>query len=92
MLRVSLISLIALGVVAQEPAKTIAPATAPVAAAAPKPEDVILAKVDGDLITEGDFQAAFRLLGQQEQMSILMVQGYRVGPVECFHRSGCLAL
>jgi len=75
MLRVSLISLIALGVVAQEPAKTIAPATAPVAAAAPKPEDVILAKVDGDLITEGDFQAAFRLLGQQEQMSILMVQG-----------------
>jgi peptidyl-prolyl cis-trans isomerase C len=75
MLRASLISLIALGVVAQEPAKAPAPAPAPVPAAAPKPEDVMLAKVDGQTITEADFQAAFRLLGQQEQMSILMVQG-----------------
>jgi len=87
MLRASLISLIALGVVAQEPAKAPAPTATPIAAPAPtpapapapapapKPEEVVLAKVDGESITEGDFQAAFRLLGQQEQMSILMVQG-----------------
>jgi parvulin-like peptidyl-prolyl isomerase len=90
MLRASLISLIALGVVAQEPAKTPAPAsasapapaadasapiTAPIAAPTPKPEDAVLAKVDGEVVTEADFQAAFRLLGQQEQMQVLMVQG-----------------
>jgi len=77
MLRASLISLIALGVVAQEPAKAPAPAPAPVAAPAPapKPEEVVLAKVGGEAITEADFQAAFRLLGQQEQMQILMIQG-----------------
>ena len=85
MLRASLISLIALGVVAQEPAKAPVPApsatpvtvqaTAPVAAPAPKPEEVVLARVGGEPITEADFQAAFRLLGQQEQMQILMVQG-----------------
>jgi peptidyl-prolyl cis-trans isomerase C len=81
MLRIPFISLIALGVVAQEPAKAPAPSPAPVVAAvpapspAPKPEDVLLAKVDGEAITEADFQASFRLLGQQEQMQILMVQG-----------------
>ena len=83
MLRASLISLIALGVVAQEPAKAPAPAAAaapaPVAAPAPppapKPEEVLLAKVGGEPITEADFQSAFRLLGQQEQMQVLMVQG-----------------
>ncbi|HEY3401645.1 MAG TPA: peptidylprolyl isomerase [Geothrix sp.] len=82
MLRASLISLIALGVVAQEPAKApvapapaASPASTPVQPPAPKPEDVVLAKVGGEPITEADFQAAFRLLGQQEQMQILMVQG-----------------
>jgi parvulin-like peptidyl-prolyl isomerase len=89
MLRASLISLIALGVAAQEPAKTPAPAPssapvvapapvatpAPVAAPAPKPEEVVLAKVGDEAISEADFQAAFRLLGQQEQMQVLMVQG-----------------
>ncbi len=77
MLRASLISLLALGVVAQEPAKAPAPtpAPAPVVAPAPKPEEVVLAKVGGETITEADFQAAFRLLGQQEQMQILMIQG-----------------
>ncbi|MBK7294175.1 MAG: peptidylprolyl isomerase [Holophagaceae bacterium] len=76
MLRVSLISLLAFGVVAQEaaPATPVAPA-APAAASAPKPEEVVLAKVGGETITEADFQAAFRLLGQQEQMQILMIQG-----------------
>ena len=85
MLRASLISLIALGVAAQEPAKTPAPApvsvpgTAPTPvtepAPAPKPEELVLAKVGDEVVTEADFQAAFRLLGQQEQMQVLMVQG-----------------
>ncbi|GLH74979.1 peptidylprolyl isomerase [Geothrix limicola] len=79
MLRASLMSLIALGVVAQEPAKAApqAPpaATAPAPAPAPKPEDVVLAKVGDTTISEADFQAAFQLLGQQEQMQILMIQG-----------------
>lgn len=79
MLRASLISLLALGVVAQEPAKVPAPAPAPAPvvapAPAPKPEEVVLARVGGEAITEADFQAAFRLLGQQEQMQILMIQG-----------------
>ncbi|MDR3685269.1 MAG: peptidylprolyl isomerase [Geothrix sp.] len=87
MLRASLISLIALGVVAQEPAKAPAPAStpapvakpapvaAPVPKPAPKPEDVILAKVGDEVVSEADFQAAFRLLGQQEQMQLLMIQG-----------------
>ena len=79
MLRASLISLFALGLVAQEPAKAPAPTPAPAPvvapAPAPKPEEVVLAKVGGEAITEADFQAAFRLLGQQEQMQILMIQG-----------------
>ena len=83
MLRASLISLIALGVVAQEPAKAPAPAStpapvvapAPVAKPTPKPEEVVLAKVGDEVVTEADFQAAFQLLGQQEQMQLLMVQG-----------------
>ena len=81
MLRASLITLIALGVAAQEPAKAPAPAPAaapaptPAPAPAPKPEDVILARVGGETITDADFQSAFRLLGQQEQMQLLMIQG-----------------
>jgi parvulin-like peptidyl-prolyl isomerase len=84
MLRASLLSLIALGVVAQEPAKAPTPApaaavapapVAPAPAPAPKPEEVVLARIGGEIITEADFQAAFRLLGQQEQMQVLMVQG-----------------
>ena len=87
MLRASLISFLALGVVAQEPPKTPAspstpapvvapaPAVAPVAKPTPKPEEVVLAKVGDEVVTEADFQAAFQLLGQQEQMQLLMVQG-----------------
>ena len=80
MLRASLISLIALGLAAQEPAKP-APAAAPQPApqapapAQPKPEDVVLARVGGEPITEADFRAAFRVLPRQEQMQLLMVQG-----------------
>jgi len=75
MLRASLLSLIALGVAAQEPVQAPAPAAAAAPVPAPKPEEVILARVGGEAITEADFQAAFRLLGQQEQMQILMIQG-----------------
>jgi len=83
MLRASLISLLALGLAAQEAPKTpVAPAPAPAAQApapapapAPKPEDVVLAKVGGEPITEADFRAAFRIIPQQEQMQILMLQG-----------------
>jgi parvulin-like peptidyl-prolyl isomerase len=80
MLRASLISLIALGVLAQEPAKPPAPVSASVGAPtppaiSPKPEEVVLARVGGEPITEADFQSAFRLLGQQEQMQVLMMQG-----------------
>ena len=80
MLRASLISLIALGVVAQEPAKVTPkslpkPAKAvakakPAAKAASAPtasadKPVVLARVGGAAITEADFQSAFALLGQQ---------------------------
>ena len=75
MLRASLIPLIALGLAAQEPAKP-APAAQPAPVAPqPKPEDVVLAKVGGEPITEADFRAAFRILPRQEQMQILMLQG-----------------
>jgi parvulin-like peptidyl-prolyl isomerase len=85
MLRASLISLIALGVVAQEPAKpapkpakpaatSVKPAAKP-GKAAPAVAPVVLARVGDERITEADFQSAFRLLGQQEQMQVLMVQG-----------------
>lgn len=96
MLRASLISLLALGVVAEEPAKTPAPAPvqAPAAtpAPAPAPEDVILARVGGEPISEADFQAAFRLLGQQEQMQILMVQGGKEEFVKRMAESKLLAV
>lgn len=79
MLRASLIPLIALGLAAQEPAKPApAPAAKPAPAPAapqPKPEDIVLAKVGGEPITEADFRAAFRILPRQEQMQILMLQG-----------------
>lgn len=80
MLRASLISLIALGVVAQTPAKAPAKAksaakSAAKAAAAPAVKPAVLARVDGAPLTEADFQSAFALLPQQEQMQILMVQG-----------------
>jgi len=106
MLRASLISLIALGVVAQEPAKAPAAtvqapaqaaapvpvAPAPAQTPAPKPEDVLLAKVGGEPITEADFQAAFRLLGQQEQMQILMIQGGKEEFVKRMAESKLLAV
>lgn len=95
MLRASLISLIALGVVAQEPPKAPAPAAAPapaVQAPAPKPEDIVLAKVGGEPITEADFQAAFALLGQQEQMQILMLQGGREEFIKRMAESKLLAV
>ena len=80
MLRASLIPLIALGLAAQEAAKpapaatqaTPAPAAQP---AQPKPEDVVVATVGGEPITEADFRAAFRILPRQEQMQLLMLQG-----------------
>lgn len=85
MLRASLISLLALGVVAQEPAPKpakpapkAAPKTKATKAAStsvPGDSTPVLARVGGEAITEADFQAAFRLLGQQEQMQILMIQG-----------------
>jgi parvulin-like peptidyl-prolyl isomerase len=78
MLRASLISLIALGVIAQEPAKA-SPKPAKPAATTAKPaaeaKPRVLAQVGNERITEADFQSAFRLLGQQEQMQVLMVQG-----------------
>jgi len=80
MLRASLISLLALGVVAQEPAKAAPkaktkPKVEKAAAAAPANASPVLARVGDQVITDEDFQAAFRLLGQQEQMQILMIQG-----------------
>ena len=78
MLRASLISLLALGLCAQEPAKPSPKPAKPAANAvkpAPKVKPVVLAQVGNERITEADFQSAFRLLGQQEQMQVLMVQG-----------------
>jgi parvulin-like peptidyl-prolyl isomerase len=84
MLRASLIPLIALGLAAQEAAKPAAPAPAAQATPAPaaqpapaqpKPEDVVVARVGGEPITEADFRAAFRILPRQEQMQLLMLQG-----------------
>jgi peptidyl-prolyl cis-trans isomerase C len=80
MLRASLISLLALGVVAQEPAKAtpkpVKSATKAKSDKAPaEPKPAVLARVGGEAITEADFQSAFSLLGQQEQMQVLMVQG-----------------
>lgn len=87
MLRASALALLSLGLVAEEPAKapvqTPAPTQAPAPAkpAMPKPapaqdpDSIILARVDGEPITEADFRSAFQLLGQQEQMQLLMVQG-----------------
>lgn len=82
MFRMTLLSLTALGLMAQAPVKP-APAAAPAPKAAPapapvpvpKPEDKVLARVGGEPITEADFMAAFSMLPQQERMQILMVQG-----------------
>jgi len=102
MLRASLMSLLALGVVAEEPAKAPAPtpaqtqnpapASAQAAPPAPGPEAVVLARVGGEPITEADFQAAFRLLGQQEQMQLLMVQGGKEEFVKRMAESKLLAV
>jgi parvulin-like peptidyl-prolyl isomerase len=93
MLRISLISLIALGVSAQEPAKaTPKPAKAKSATAAAEARPAVLARVGGEPITEADFQAAFRLLGQQEQMQILMVQGGKEEFVKRMAESKLLAV
>ena len=90
MLRASLLSLIALGVIAQEP--TPAPAPAPAATPAPKPEEVVLARVGDATITQADFQSAFRLLGQQEQMQVLMMQGGKEEFVKRMAESKLLAV
>jgi peptidyl-prolyl cis-trans isomerase C len=80
MFRMTLLSLTALGLMAQAPVKP-APAAAPAPKAAPapvpvpKPEDKVLARVGGEPITEADFMAAFSMMPQQERMQILMVQG-----------------
>jgi peptidyl-prolyl cis-trans isomerase C len=100
MLRASLISLLALGVVAQEPApkaakpapKSSAKAKAAKPSAAPGDTTPVLARVGGEAITEADFQAAFRLLGQQEQMQILMVQGGKEEFVKRMAESKLLAV
>lgn len=93
MLRASLLSLIALGVAAQEPPKApTAPIAAPAVPPAPKPEEVILARVGGEPITEADFRSAFSLLGQQEQMQVLMVQGGREEFVRRMAESKLLAV
>jgi parvulin-like peptidyl-prolyl isomerase len=77
MLRTALFSLLALGVVAQEPAKATPKVAgkAKTAKSLPEVKPVVLARVGGEAITEADFQSAFKLLGQQEQMSVLMMQG-----------------
>jgi peptidyl-prolyl cis-trans isomerase C len=85
MLRASALALLTLAVVAQEPAKT----TSKSAKSAPKAKTTktaksseppvdkspVLARVGDERITEADFQSAFSLLGQQEQMQIMMIQG-----------------
>jgi peptidyl-prolyl cis-trans isomerase C len=53
---------------------------------------VVLAKVGGEPITEADFQAAFRLLPQQEQMQILMLQGGKEEFVKRMAESKLLAV
>ena len=90
MLRVSALALLSLGLVAQEPAQAAvqtpakpsvqapapaAQAPAPKPAPAPDPDTIILAKVDGQPVTEADFRSAFQLLDQQQQMQLMMVQG-----------------
>ena len=72
MLRASLISLLALGVVAQEPAPqaaTPAPVAAPVATPAPKPEEAVLAKVGGEAITEIDVLANIYKAGGEDVLA-----------------------
>lgn len=95
MLRASLISLISLGLVAQEHAKA-APKPAKSAATAAQPtakvKPVVLARVGSENITEADFQSAFRLLGQQEQMQVLMVQGGKEEFVKRMAESKLLSL
>ncbi|MBP1773341.1 MAG: hypothetical protein H6P99_2504 [Holophagaceae bacterium] len=100
MLRASLISLLALGVVAQEPApkaakpasKVSSKAKGPKTPAVPGDTTPVLARVGGEAITEADFQAAFRLLGQQEQMQVLMVQGGKEEFVKRMAESKLLAV
>ena len=99
MFRASLISLLALGLAAQEAPKPApaAPSAKPVAAAAPaapapRPEDVVLARVGGQPITDADFQAAFRLLPRQEQMQLLMIQGGKEEFVKRMAESKLLAV
>jgi parvulin-like peptidyl-prolyl isomerase len=95
MLRASLISLIALGVVAQEPAKASPKSAKPAATtakSAAEAKPVVLARVGNERITEADFQSAFRLLGQQEQMQVLMVQGGKEEFVKRMAESKLLSL
>ena len=95
MLRASLLSLLALGVSAQDtakPAPKAAKAKAPASAKAKAPAAPVLARVGGETITEEDFRSAFSLLGQQEQMQILMVQGGREEFVRRMAESKLLAV
>lgn len=103
MLRASLLSLLALGVSAQDapkasksakPAAKTAKTTGKSAAkdAPAKAASPVLARVGGESITEADFQSAFRLLGQQEQMQILMMQGGKEEFVKRMAESKLLAV
>jgi parvulin-like peptidyl-prolyl isomerase len=95
MLRASLISLIALGLAAQEPAKASPKPPKPAAAkakSAAEVKPVVLAQVGNERVTEADFQSAFRLLGQQEQMQVLMVQGGKEEFVKRMAESKLLAV
>ncbi|HEX9081898.1 MAG TPA: peptidylprolyl isomerase [Holophagaceae bacterium] len=98
MLRASLMSLLALGLVAQEPAKpapaapVAKPAQVAPAAPAPKPADKVVARVGGEPITEADFVAALRMMPQQEQMQILMIQGGREEFIKRMAESKLLAV
>lgn len=79
MLRASLISLAALGLLAQPPVPAAKPAPQPKPAAPPaakpNPEDQVLARVGGEPITQADFMAAFSMLPAQQRMQLLMIKG-----------------
>lgn len=83
-MRPFLLSLLALPLAAQTaPApQPAAPKAAPQAtpqaapqAPAPRPEDIVLAKVGPAVVTEADFQAVLAQLPQQQQMMVQIVQG-----------------
>jgi peptidyl-prolyl cis-trans isomerase C len=78
MLRAVSLSMLALGLSAQGTPATVAPAPAPARVPtqpAPKPEEIILAKIGGETITEADFQAVVQAMPQQQRMQLMMVEG-----------------